>query len=152
MRGPAHLLLLAGLAATLGSTGQALGEIAGVTSVIDGDTIEVHGQRIRLHGIVPPKAARSASMRPARNGVVVSALPSHCRISSADAASPATSAMSTGTGGLSANASQERSASTNGSSFRGSRSPTASYSRDYIAKDEARAAGHGARTFEPPWE
>lgn len=27
------------------------GELAGVASVIDGDTIEVHGQRIRLHGI-----------------------------------------------------------------------------------------------------
>ncbi len=25
--------------------------MAGVASVIDGDTIEVHGQRIRLHGI-----------------------------------------------------------------------------------------------------
>ncbi len=29
----------------------ALADVAGVASVIDGDTIEVHGQRIRLHGI-----------------------------------------------------------------------------------------------------
>ena len=29
----------------------ALADVAGVVSVIDGDTIEVHGQRIRLHGI-----------------------------------------------------------------------------------------------------
>ena len=26
-----------------------LADVAGVASVIDGDTIEVHGQRIRLH-------------------------------------------------------------------------------------------------------
>ncbi len=30
----------------------ALADVAGVASVIDGDTIEVRGQRIRLHGIV----------------------------------------------------------------------------------------------------
>ncbi len=29
----------------------AIADVAGVASVIDGDTIEVHGQRIRLHGI-----------------------------------------------------------------------------------------------------
>ncbi len=29
----------------------ALADVAGVASVIDGDTIEVHGQRVRLHGI-----------------------------------------------------------------------------------------------------
>ncbi len=28
----------------------ALADLAGPASVIDGDTIEVHGQRIRLHG------------------------------------------------------------------------------------------------------
>ncbi len=27
----------------------ALADVAGIASVIDGDTIEVHGQRIRLH-------------------------------------------------------------------------------------------------------
>ena len=34
----------------------ALADVAGVVSVIDVDTIEVHGQRIRLHGIDAPES------------------------------------------------------------------------------------------------
>ncbi len=34
----------------------ALADVAGIASVIDGDTIEVHGQPIRLHGIDAPES------------------------------------------------------------------------------------------------
>lgn len=53
-------LLLAALLApmTLGSMTANAGDITGVASVIDGDTIEVHGTRIRLHGIDAPESAQ----------------------------------------------------------------------------------------------
>ncbi len=37
-------------------TTPALADVAGMASVIDGDTIEVHGQRIRFHGIDAPES------------------------------------------------------------------------------------------------
>lgn len=49
---PTWKCLALGLALSLTGTPQAVaGDIAGRASVIDGDTIEIHGQRIRLSGI-----------------------------------------------------------------------------------------------------
>ncbi len=36
----------------------ALADVAGTAKVIDGDTIEVHGQRIRFHGIDAPESGQ----------------------------------------------------------------------------------------------
>jgi len=42
------------------SAGQVVAQeqLSGVASVIDGDTLEIHGTRIRLHGIDAPESAQ----------------------------------------------------------------------------------------------
>ena len=66
---PTRLLLLmcAALVPASGSPVQAGGEIAGVASVVDPDTIEIHGQRIRLHGIDAPEGGQTCLDAAGRN-------------------------------------------------------------------------------------
>lgn len=47
------------------------GAIIGVASIVDGDTLDIHGQRIRLHGVDAPESRQTCHLdgKPWRCGV-----------------------------------------------------------------------------------
>jgi endonuclease YncB( thermonuclease family) len=129
----------------------------GVGSVIGGDTIEIHGQRIRLHGIDAPESSPTCSNDAGQR--------SRCGQQAALALQDLIA------GEMSDRRRNERDVDRYGRIVgrclvghvginawlvaQGLALAYRKYSRHYIAaEDEARAAGHGmwARTFEPPWE
>ena len=57
---------IAAALATIG-TGASAKSIEGRATVIDGDTIEIHGTRIRLNGIDAPESSQLCWTRPGRN-------------------------------------------------------------------------------------
>lgn len=82
-------LILAALAAMVSSAALAA-DIVGRASVIDGDTIEIHGERVRLHGIDAPEKGQpcfDAAGKPYRCGQIaamaldefIGASPVQCR-------------------------------------------------------------------------
>jgi endonuclease YncB( thermonuclease family) len=147
--------MCAALVPASGSPVQAGGEIAGVASVVDPDTIEIHGQRIRLHGIDAPEGGQTCLDAAGRNW--------RCGQRAALALQDLIGRRTV--------TCDERDVDRYGRIVgrclvgdldinewlvaQGLALAYRHYSRDYVAaEDQARSAGRGmwAGSFEPPWE
>lgn len=143
------------IALLLLSTPAAAETIAGTASVIDGDTLEVRGKRIRLHGIDAPESAQlcqDASGKEWRCGQQaanalserIARRPVTCEVKDTDRYGRSVAACSAGGENLNA-----------WMAANGWAMAYRQYSKDYVdAEAAARAsrAGIWAGTFQPPWE
>lgn len=74
----ASLLALVAIGPASGQEG-----IVGVASVIDGDTVEIYGQRIRFHGIDAPESSQLCRSPTGTYGAAAKRPPWRCRTRSA---------------------------------------------------------------------
>lgn len=154
------LVVLIGLAAVLAApaadaASKRRGEIvAGRASVIDGDTLEIHGSRIRLHGIDAPEsrqpcqrdgtAWRCGSEAARALDAMIADRPVSCEVRDVDRYNRLVAICRQGDRDL--NAAMVRA---------GMAMAYRRYSKDYVGDEEAaRAAAEGiwAGTFTPPWD
>ena len=154
-RPPTAVAILIALGFGLSLAGAAQADMVGVASVIDADTIEIHGQRIRLHGIDAPEGGQTCLDAAGRNWRcgqraalalqdLIGRRPVTCDERDVDRYGRIVGRCLVGevdiNGWL----------VTQGLALAYRR-----YSRDYVAaEDDAREAGRGmwAGSFEPPWE
>ena len=143
------------LVLTLFVAAPAFADIAGMPRIIDGDTIEVNGERVRLHGIDAPESKQECSRGDGnlyRCGeastdalrVLVGAGPVRCEGSAYDRYKRLIAVCYSGS--INLNAEMVR---------QGWALAYRRYSKDYVAAEvEAQEAKRGiwAGEFEPPWE